>query len=899
MGGALRKGRRVLAWVLVLALLYTLLPDQGRQVLADTAVELVLQEPGKKEADTGSETTVDVNLGIPAGCQSTAGIREAGINRMEVVLKVTGYTAADSGTPGLQPYFGYGKTWGNTKGTWVNLEKDKELTVSLSLTPFLGGGDSEVWAFGIQFANVKGKVTYEIISAKLTGTKSASGGDEGGSGGAGDNTYQSHANFAKLLQYSLYFYDANMCGGEVAERSLVAKGKKYGDYEGYRGNCHICDEEADYNGKKVDVSGGYHDAGDHAKFNLPQAYAATTLGLSYAEFRDAYESTGQVAHFKTIMEHFCDYFVRCTVLNAAGDGVEAYCYQVGNGETDHSYWGAPENQDSRSNQAYFTSSGTPCTDIVGQTAAALAVQAFNFPDDPKSGTYLECARRLFAYAEANPKKPSAGSMAGSFYSGTCWEDDLSLAAYWLYRATGEETYQSKAAQYAPTPGFVNCWDDMKAAAAAYSKGWDSIRTCIDSEINGKSLSDGYTYILAWGSARYNTALQFEALCYDKNMNTGIYTDWAKKQMNYLLGDNSMNQCFVVGYNEISSKYPHHRAASGCNSYGELDSGSLPNQRVLLGALCGGLSGGDAGHETAGACAQTKNHSDGTHFYHDGIKCYTCNEVTLDYNASLVAAAAGLYSLSRDDGKQMLDTDFAIDATADCPGNKGGIETEEGTPVPSTKPGSSATPSMEPGASQTPGVTPSAPSESVNPGGSQTPGVTPSVPSGSMKPGASQTPGVMPSVPSESVNPGSSQAPGVTPSVPSGSVKPGGSQNPSGNPSVSSDSSDKEEEDGSDEMEEEDSSDISAGTEGGVGGKALKLSRKKLKVKRGKMAKVTISGVAKKTKVKLKYPKKKLKVKLVKNAATKKTYKITGKKKGKSTVTFTVGRKKLKLSVRVV
>jgi len=29
---------------------------------------------------------------------------------------------------------------------------------------------------------------------------------------------------------------------------------------------------------KVDVSGGFHDAGDHVKFGLPQAYAASTVG---------------------------------------------------------------------------------------------------------------------------------------------------------------------------------------------------------------------------------------------------------------------------------------------------------------------------------------------------------------------------------------------------------------------------------------------------------------------------------------------------------------------------------------------------------------------------------------------------------------------------------------------
>ena len=39
-------------------------------------------------------------------------------------------------------------------------------------------------------------------------------------------------NYAKLLQYSLYLYDANMCGPNVGSRSLLS----------WRGNCHTYDK---------------------------------------------------------------------------------------------------------------------------------------------------------------------------------------------------------------------------------------------------------------------------------------------------------------------------------------------------------------------------------------------------------------------------------------------------------------------------------------------------------------------------------------------------------------------------------------------------------------------------------------------------------------------------------
>ena len=105
------------------------------------------------------------------------------------------------------------------------------------------------------------------------------------SGGAGFN-------YAKALQYSLYFYDANMCG-DLSDCSV-----------NWRGNCHMDDQKVTYNGKTVDVSGGFHDAGDHDKFGLPQGYSASILGVGFYEYKDAYVQTGQVEHFKKILDHF-------------------------------------------------------------------------------------------------------------------------------------------------------------------------------------------------------------------------------------------------------------------------------------------------------------------------------------------------------------------------------------------------------------------------------------------------------------------------------------------------------------------------------------------------------------------------------------------------------------------
>ena len=116
-------------------------------------------------------------------------------------------------------------------------------------------------------------------------------------------------NFAKLLQESLYFYDANMCGQDVSARSAFS----------WRGNCHAADQNVTVNGRTVNVSGGFHDAGDHLKYGLTEAYSATVLGIAYMEYGQAFTDTYSDVHFCTcsvcIQEHLMSFLYRDQILH--------------------------------------------------------------------------------------------------------------------------------------------------------------------------------------------------------------------------------------------------------------------------------------------------------------------------------------------------------------------------------------------------------------------------------------------------------------------------------------------------------------------------------------------------------------------------------------------------------
>ena len=164
--------------------------------------------------------------------------------------------------------------------------------------------------------------------------------------------------YARALQYSLYFYDANMCGKGVDSNCQLT----------WRGNCHTYDSAVSTPYGTLDLSGGIPDAGDHAKFGLPGAYSATVLGWSYYEFKDAFTQTGQAGHLKTITDYFCDYFRRCTVMD--GGNVKAFCYQVGDGNVDHSSWQSPE-KDTMQRPVTFADAGNPATDVVAERVEFL------------------------------------------------------------------------------------------------------------------------------------------------------------------------------------------------------------------------------------------------------------------------------------------------------------------------------------------------------------------------------------------------------------------------------------------------------------------------------------------------------------------------------------------------
>ncbi len=493
------------------------------------------------------------------------------------------------------------------------------------------------------------------------------------------NDYKS--DYARLLQHSLYFYDANMCGADVSANSALA----------WRSNCHLEDE----------VQGGYHDAGDHVMFGLPQGYTATMLSWTYLEFfkdgTNANEANKSIdsadkEHLKLILDRFYDFFVNSVKYDSTGE-ISEILVQKGHGNVDHLLWCSPETQKSRDSEMIWSS--TSGANIAAEYAAALALGYLNFKDTTtavKWDRYLAIAEKLYRYAEKTSAF-QAGDSEGAYYQDGDKEDDMQLAAAWLYEATGKQADSPYKNARSNSPGQLQ-WDDVSfAAACAYAR-QENDWTKVINKIETEYMNNSFYYIHEWGTARFNAIAQTAVLIaaknlkenptnthtypnedgYKKNKNKTLtyndiadnYVNWAKGQMNKILGDNNWKDtisedgctggtidrtglpvCLVTNFapDEIySPQAPHHRAASGWETHEDYKNNcgyNTENSHQLIGALVGGPA-----FKTHTDQAQMNkyqhDHPRTTHNYIDDLHDYCCNEVAIDYNAGLVGAAAGLF-----------------------------------------------------------------------------------------------------------------------------------------------------------------------------------------------------------------------------------------------------------------
>ncbi len=403
-----------------------------------------------------------------------------------------------------------------------------------------------------------------------------------------------------------------------------------GDYA--HPECHTGEATIYGTDETIDVSGGWHDAGDYGRYVVSGAKAAADLMLAYSLYPDAFdddlgipESGNGIPDVLDEVRFELDWLFK---MQASDGGVyhKVTC-------ANFPAFVMPEEE---TGELIVCPVSTTAT---GDFAGVMAMAAKVYADiDPEyASKCLDAAKLAAAYLDAHPDFEGAVNPDGidtGEYSDQKDTDERIWAYAELFKATGDAAYDDAFALLAgsgvPNAGDFG-WQGVGAYAAyaylsseAKGKLYDVVLTNFMSglsDIEAVAAADSYHSSLKeypWGSNMTiaNNGMYF--LLYDavKGDNKGDMI--ARSQLDYLLGTNGTGYCFLTGYGTVSPESPHHRPseAVGTAVPGMIAGG--PNQNLEDPYAETVLAG------TAPALC-----------YADNDQAYSLNEVAIYWNSPVV------------------------------------------------------------------------------------------------------------------------------------------------------------------------------------------------------------------------------------------------------------------------
>ncbi|VFQ59612.1 unnamed protein product [Cuscuta campestris] len=424
-------------------------------------------------------------------------------------------------------------------------------------------------------------------------------------------------NYRDALTKSILYYEGQRSGRLPSNQRIT-----------WRRNSGLSDGSA----ARVDLVGGYYDAGDNVKFGFPMAFTTTMLSWSVLEFGGLMK--GELQNAREAIRWATDYLLKATAYP------DVIYVQVGDANRDHACWERPEDMDTP-RSVFKVDKNNPGTEVAAETAAALAAASLVFRRcDPSYSKILSRrAVRVFAFANKYRGSYSNGlrPFVCPFYcSFSGYEDELLWGAAWLHKATKNVAYLSYIERNGQTLGAGETdntfgWDNKHVGARILlSKSFlvQRIQTLHDykghadnyicSLVPGTPTSQaqytpaGLLFKMSDSNMQYVTSTAFLLLTYAKYLTSartfvncgGVVVTpkhlrgVARRQVDYLLGDNPLRMSYMVGY---GTRYPqriHHRGSSlpsvavhpgkiQCQAGFNVMSSGAPNPNVLVGAVVGG------------------------------------------------------------------------------------------------------------------------------------------------------------------------------------------------------------------------------------------------------------------------------------------------------------------------
>jgi endoglucanase len=443
--------------------------------------------------------------------------------------------------------------------------------------------------------------------------------------------------YAPLLRNSLFFFQAQRDGPDVSTAILSRKPSHLTDKQAYVYKVPAFKKNGVQGGLvkisgPVDVSGGWFDAGDYLKFVETASYV-TAMMLQGARDYPARAGRGGVADFAAEGRHGLDW-----LLKMWNDDTRTLYAQVGIGDGnqsvtgDHDVWRLPEADDQLKVQPgdpqYFIKcrpvfpAGAPggkiSPNLAGRVAAAFALgcQVFKTTDPVYAQKLLLTAEHIFELAATTNVTALTSAYPHDGYPEDEWRDDMEWGAVELSFALAAERRSADSARYlqlaahwaragldSGTGDSLTLYDVSRLAHYELCRALEksahpgplevtraellaSLKQQLDGAVRHSEKDPFGLGVRYAGSdlVPHVLGLVIEAGFYDDLTHTTTYADFARRQLDYVLGANAWGTSFIVGAGKV---FPFHLQHQVANLAGSLD-GTPP---VLLGATVDGPTRG--------------------------------------------------------------------------------------------------------------------------------------------------------------------------------------------------------------------------------------------------------------------------------------------------------------------
>lgn len=393
--------------------------------------------------------------------------------------------------------------------------------------------------------------------------------------------------------------------------------------------CHLRDASriigGPDDGKPLDLTGGWHDAGDYIKFLLSTSYSVYLMLLAY-EMNPHVFVDSDADGLSDLLDEArigLDWMMK---MHYEPDKLLIQVQDL----RDHNVgWRLPEDDTLMYDRpAYFLPSRVHC----GSFAAAMALAHTIFLKAGDPDYAKRCLKHAVETYDLSTSKLTVSSTGPDsiYYDQIDW-DNRALAAVELFRATGLGMYLREAIKLAwdSKPVHWFSWGDMGALVYYRLAEYDSVNLQkLEGSLNyfdAVSAKNPFGYPLEnfpWGSASIQMGAAAMAILHCEVTDSLRFLPLAVKQRDFILGKNSHGVSFIGGFGTEFPTHFHHQI-------------SFLKGIAIPGGFAEGYISTEAFNETRLKLRDDDRFAEFQSedaVYHDDYYDYLCNEATISSNA---------------------------------------------------------------------------------------------------------------------------------------------------------------------------------------------------------------------------------------------------------------------------